>query len=60
MCEGSVRQWGKMFKDGRTNAHDEEQSGRPTVLSDDLVQSVDQRTVINATSHFKFCVNFHC
>jgi hypothetical protein len=32
-----------MFKDGRTNVHDEEQSGRPSVVSDDLVQSVDQK-----------------
>jgi hypothetical protein len=32
-----------MFKDGRTNIHDEERSGRPSVVSDDLVQSVDQK-----------------
>jgi hypothetical protein len=31
-----------MFKDGRTNVQDEEPSGRPSVVSDDLVQSVDQ------------------
>jgi hypothetical protein len=28
-----------MFKDVRTNVHDEERSGRPSVVSDDLVQS---------------------
>jgi hypothetical protein len=32
-----------MFKDGRTNVHDEERSGRPCVVSDDLIQSVDQK-----------------
>jgi hypothetical protein len=32
-----------MFKDGRTIVHSEEQSGRPSVVSDDLVQSVDQK-----------------
>jgi hypothetical protein len=32
-----------MFKDGRTNVHDKERSGRPSVMSDDLVQSVDQK-----------------
>jgi hypothetical protein len=31
-----------MFKDGRTNVNDEGRTGRPPVVSDDLVQSVDQ------------------
>jgi hypothetical protein len=31
-----------MFKDGRTNVHDEERSGQPSLVRDDLVQSVDQ------------------
>jgi hypothetical protein len=31
-----------MFKDGQTNVRDKEQSGRPSALSDNLVQSVDQ------------------
>jgi hypothetical protein len=30
-----------MFKDGQINIHDEEQSGQPSVASDDLAQSVD-------------------
>jgi hypothetical protein len=37
MSEGTVRQWCRMFKDGRTNVHDEEQSDPPSVVSDDLV-----------------------
>jgi hypothetical protein len=32
-----------MFKDGQTNVHDEKGSGRPSVVSDDLVQSVEQK-----------------
>jgi hypothetical protein len=32
-----------LFKDERTNVHDEEQSGWPSVVSDDLVQSVDRK-----------------
>jgi hypothetical protein len=32
-----------MFKDGRTNVHNEERSGQPSIGSDDLVQSVDQK-----------------
>jgi hypothetical protein len=43
MTEGTVRQWCRMIKDGRTNVHDEEGCGRPSVVSDDLVQSVDQK-----------------
>jgi hypothetical protein len=43
MSEGTVRQWCRVFKDGRTNVHDEDRSGRPSVVSEDLVQSVDQK-----------------
>jgi hypothetical protein len=35
----------RMFKDGRTNIHDEEQSGWPSVVSDDDVQSVNQKSL---------------
>jgi transposase len=34
MSEGPVRQWNRMFKDGRTNVHDEERSGRPAICSE--------------------------
>jgi transposase len=43
MSEGTVRQWCRMFKDGQANVQDEEQSGWPSVVSDDLVQNVDQK-----------------
>jgi hypothetical protein len=33
-----------MFKDGRTNIHDEERSCQPSVVSDDLVQNIDRKT----------------
>jgi hypothetical protein len=39
MSEGTCR----MFKDARTNIYDEERSGRPSVVSDDLVQSVEEK-----------------
>jgi hypothetical protein len=39
MSEGTVRQWCRTFKNGRTNVHDQQQSGRSSVLSEDLVQS---------------------
>jgi hypothetical protein len=43
MSGGTVRQWCRMFKDGRKNVHDEDGSGRPCAVSYDLVQSVDQK-----------------
>jgi hypothetical protein len=34
--------------------------GRPSVVSDDLVQSVDQKLVKDSAPQFQnFCVNFH-
>jgi hypothetical protein len=39
-----------MFSDGQTNAHDKARSGRPCIVCDDLVQSVDQK--ICETWHF--------
>jgi transposase len=43
MSEGTVRQWCRIFKDGRTDVHDEERSGRPSVVSEHLIQNVDQK-----------------
>jgi hypothetical protein len=43
MSERTVRQWCRTFRDGQTNIHNEEWSGLPSVVSDDLVQSVDQK-----------------
>ena len=43
MSEGGVRQWCRMFKNGRTNVHDEERSGRPSIVNADLIRLVDGR-----------------
>ncbi|GBL54731.1 hypothetical protein AVEN_182211-1 [Araneus ventricosus] len=43
MSEGVVRQWVRFFKDGRTNIHDESRSGRPSVLSADLIKEIDEK-----------------
>jgi hypothetical protein len=56
--EGTVRQRCKILEDWRTNAH--EVVGWPSVVSDDLVQSVDQKCCEKGASQFQnFCVNFH-
>jgi hypothetical protein len=49
MSEETVRQWCRMFKDGRTNVHDEEGSGWPSVVSNDLFQSERQLFTISET-----------
>jgi hypothetical protein len=43
MRDGTIRQLCRMFKAGRTNIDDEERSGGPSVVGDDLVRSVDQK-----------------
>ncbi|XP_067139557.1 protein GVQW3-like [Centruroides vittatus] len=41
MRDGMVRKWVRAFSNGRTNIHDEERSGRPSVIIDDLIEKVD-------------------
>jgi hypothetical protein len=43
MSEGTAKQWCRMLKDWQTNVHDEVQSSWPSVVNDDLVQSVEQK-----------------
>lgn len=43
MSEGVVREWVRLFKSGRENVHDEERSGRPSLVTDELVQTVDAK-----------------
>jgi hypothetical protein len=60
MSEGTLRQWCRMFKDGRTNVHDEERSVRPSVVNDDLVQVLTKKFVKDGASQFqKFRVSIH-
>lgn len=43
MSESKVRKWVRQFKDGRDNVHDEDRSGRPSLIRDDLVASVEAK-----------------
>ena len=43
MSDGMVRKWVRMFNEGRENVHDEAQSGRPSLVNDDLVRKVNER-----------------
>jgi hypothetical protein len=48
MSEGTVRQWCRLFKDGRTNVHDEQRTGWPaSVVNDDLQIAGWPASVVN-------------
>jgi hypothetical protein len=61
MSEGTVRQWRRMFRGGRrTDVHEEERIGRPSVLSDELVKVSNKQSVKGGASQFQnFHVNSH-
>jgi len=42
MNAASVRKWRTMFRNGRTDVHDAERSGRPSVITDALKQKVNR------------------
>jgi len=59
MSDGMVRKWVRMFKEGRENVHDEAQSGRPSLVNDDLLRKVNERvrddrrfTISDPSLHF--------
>jgi hypothetical protein len=41
MNDGMVRRWGRMFSEGRTNVHDDDRSGRPSLITADLLDQVN-------------------
>jgi len=43
MSDGTVRKCVRMFNEERQNVHDEARSGRPSLVSDDLVRKVNER-----------------
>jgi len=50
MNAASVREWCIMFRNGRTDVHDAERSGRPSVITDALKQKVN--SIIRENRHF--------
>ena len=42
MSDKCLREWCRKFRDGRTDVHDEGGQGRPSLVTDDLVQHVDK------------------
>ena len=50
MNAASVRKWYTMFRNGRTDVHDAERSGRPSVITDALKQKANR--IIRENGHF--------
>ena len=54
-----VRKWVRMFTEGRENVHDEVQSGRPSLVNDNLAHKANKRvrddrrfTIYDLSLHF--------
>ncbi|GBM01135.1 hypothetical protein AVEN_27235-1 [Araneus ventricosus] len=47
MCEGKVRKWVRDFKAGSDNVHGDSCSGRPSVITDDMVALVEGKILEN-------------
>ncbi|GBO46363.1 hypothetical protein AVEN_177273-1 [Araneus ventricosus] len=47
MSEGMVRKWVRMFNEGRENVHDEERSGSPSLITEELVLCIDEKVRSN-------------
>jgi len=42
MSDSCVREWCRKFRDGRSDVHEEGGQGRHSIVTDELVQKVDQ------------------
>ncbi|GBM52622.1 hypothetical protein AVEN_16736-1 [Araneus ventricosus] len=47
MSEGKVRKWARDFKAGRDNIHADSRSSRSSVITDDMVASVEAKIFVN-------------
>ncbi|KAJ4443809.1 hypothetical protein ANN_05590 [Periplaneta americana] len=43
ISDGMVRRWVRKFNEGRFSVHDEQHTGRPSLINDDLVRAVDEK-----------------
>jgi transposase len=47
MNRQNVTKWCREFSAGRTDVHDEQRSGRPSSISDDLLQEIEEEIRAN-------------
>jgi hypothetical protein len=52
MSDGMVRRWYRMFSEGKTNVHDDDRSGCPSLVTVDLLDQVNEK--IKKTKRFTF------
>ncbi|GFY03005.1 histone-lysine N-methyltransferase SETMAR [Trichonephila clavipes] len=43
MSDSMVRRWDRHFNEGRSEVHDEERSGRPSLITEELVHVIDEK-----------------
>ncbi|XP_023310469.1 histone-lysine N-methyltransferase SETMAR-like [Anoplophora glabripennis] len=43
MSDSMVRRWVRQFNEGRSEVHDEERSGRPSLVTEELVHAIDDK-----------------
>ncbi|GFW29135.1 histone-lysine N-methyltransferase SETMAR [Trichonephila clavipes] len=43
MSDSIVRRWVRQFNEGRIEVHDEERSGRPSLITEELVHAIDEK-----------------
>ena len=55
MSDGTVTKCVRKFNEGHDNVHDEPRSGRPSVVSDDLVRAVEATVREDNGSPFRRC-----
>ena len=59
MSDSMVRRWVRLFNEGRENVHDDERSGRPSLVNDDMVRAIEEKirgdrrfTITSLSEHF--------
>ncbi|GFU99502.1 histone-lysine N-methyltransferase SETMAR [Trichonephila clavipes] len=43
MSDSMVRRWVRQFNEGRSEVHDEERSGNPSLITEELVHAIDEK-----------------
>jgi len=67
MSDSMVRRWCRQLESGRDNVHDDKRSGRPSVVTSDLVQQIEVKirenrrfAATDLAEFFPECVTENC
>jgi hypothetical protein len=58
MSDGMVRRWCRMFSEGRTNVHDGDRSGRPSLVIAYLLDQVNEKIGKSRFTFFSTSIGF--